>query len=154
MAPLLQVCVGGAKGRRRQTGWLDGQLLPPSAAYCTLMSFRLVALDKRQGVRLVGIGETLRHALAKLVMRAAGEQANTACGNFQLCAGLKAGIEGATHAVGHKRLERSRQRQREDESRRTMEEKGTESVAAVFANFNKETAGTEEEAAEGLEAAL
>ena len=40
----------------------------------------------------MGIGETLRRALAKLVMRAAREQAKTACGNLQLCAGLKAGI--------------------------------------------------------------
>ena len=48
----------------------------------------------------MGIGETLRRALAKLVMRAAGEQAKTACGNLQLCAGLEAGIEGATHTVG------------------------------------------------------
>ena len=48
----------------------------------------------------MGIRETLRRALAKLVMRAAGEQAKTACGNLQLCAGLEAGIEGDTHAVG------------------------------------------------------
>ena len=68
------------------------------------MAFRLVALDKRPGVRPVGIGETLRRALAKLVMRAAGEQAKMACGNLQLCAGLKAGIEGETHAVGQRRV--------------------------------------------------
>ena len=36
---------------------------PPWAAYCALMSCRLVALDKRPGVRPVGIGETLRQAL-------------------------------------------------------------------------------------------
>ena len=36
-----------------------------------------------------------------LVMRADGDQAKTACGNIQLCAGLKAGIEGAKHTVGH-----------------------------------------------------
>ena len=48
----------------------------------------------------MGIGETLRRDLAKLVMRAAGDQAKTACGNLQLCAGLKSGIEGATHDVG------------------------------------------------------
>ena len=70
------------------------------------MAFRLVALDKRPGVRPAGIGETLRRALAKLVMRAAGNQAKTVCGNVQLCAGLKGGIEGATHAIGHRRLER------------------------------------------------
>ena len=47
----------------------------------------------------MGIGETLRWALAKLVMRAAGDQAKTACDNLQLCAVLEAGIEGATHAM-------------------------------------------------------
>ena len=81
---------------------------PPWAAYRALMACRLVALDKRPGVRLVGIGETLRRALAKLVMRAAGEQAKMACGNLQLCAGLKAGIEGLIHAVGKRRVERVR----------------------------------------------
>ena len=54
----------------------------------------------------MGIGETLCRALAKLVMRAFGDQEETACGNLQLCAGLKAGKEGATHAVGQRRLER------------------------------------------------
>ena len=54
----------------------------------------------------MGIGETLRRALAKLVMRAAGDQAKTACGNLQLCAGLEAGIEGVTHSVGQRRVER------------------------------------------------
>ena len=71
---------------------------PPWAAYLALMACRLVALDKRPGVRPVGIGETLRRALAKLVMRAAGEQAKTACGDLQLCAGLAAGIEGANQS--------------------------------------------------------
>ena len=55
--------------------------------------------DKRLGVRPVGIGEMLRQALDKLVMRTAGDQANTECGNQQLCAGLEAGIEGETHVV-------------------------------------------------------
>ena len=65
---------------------------PPWAAYRALMACRLVALDKRPRVLPVGIGETLRQALAKLVMRAAGERAKTACNNLQLCAGLEAGI--------------------------------------------------------------
>ena len=73
---------------------------PPWAAYRALMVFRLVALDKRPGVSPVGIGETLRRALAKLVMRAAEDQAKTACSNLHLCAGLEDGIEGATHAIG------------------------------------------------------
>ena len=79
---------------------------PPWSAYRALMACRLVALDKRPGVRPVGIGETLRRTLAKLVMRAAGDQAKTACGNLQLCAGLEAGIEGDTHTLGQRRVER------------------------------------------------
>ena len=55
---------------------------PPWAAYRALMACHLVALDKRPGVRPVGIGETLRWALAKLVMRAAGDQAKTAYGTL------------------------------------------------------------------------
>ena len=70
------------------------------------MACHLVALDKRPGVRLVGIWKTLHRALAKIVMRSAGDQANTACGNLQQFPGLKASIEGATHAVGQRRLKR------------------------------------------------
>ena len=92
--------------------WLTGWLTPPPpwAAYRALVVCRLVGLDKRPGVRPVGIGETLRRALDKLVMRAAGDQAKRACGNLQLCAGLEAGIEGATHAVGKRRLATVRDR--------------------------------------------
>ena len=62
-------------------GWMANSSLP-WAAYCALMACRLVALDKRSRVRSVGIGETLQRALAKLVMRSAGEQAMTECGNL------------------------------------------------------------------------
>ena len=54
----------------------------PWAAYRALMVCCLVALYKRPWVRPVGIGETLCQALAKLVMKAAGDQAKTACGNI------------------------------------------------------------------------
>ena len=81
---------------------------PPWAAYSALMACCLVALDKRPGVCPVVIGKTLCRALAKLVMRAARDQAKTACGNLQLCAGLEAGIEGANDAVGQRRLKRVR----------------------------------------------
>ena len=78
-----------------------------------------MALDKRPGVCPVGIGETLRQDLTKLVMRATRYKAKTACGNLRLCVGLEAGIEGATHAVGQRILKRSRERRREEEARRT-----------------------------------
>ena len=57
---------------------------PPWAAYRALMEFCLVALDKRTGVCLVEIGETLRRSMDKLVMMEAGDQSKTACGNLQL----------------------------------------------------------------------
>ena len=114
------------------------------------------ARDKRPGVRPVGIGETLRWALAKLVMRAAGEQAKTACGNLQLYAGLEAGIEGATQAARQRRVERVRERrvEGEDEEATEAEEEEGGEVLAGLDNLRIETVRTEEEAAEGLAAAL
>ena len=101
----------------------------------------------------VGIWETLHRTLAKLVMRAAGDQAKTACGNLQLCAGLEARIEGATHAVGQRRLERvRRRRQDEEEAGNSEEEEERGGVSGILNNLTIEMAGTEKEAAEHLEA--
>ena len=122
------------------------------------MACCLAALDKRPGVRPVGIGYLLRQALAKLVMRAAGDQAKTECGNLQLCAGLEAGIEGATHAVGHRRLARVRERRGEEEEEKySAEEEEEEDSGMMMARLNNlriETEETEEEATEGLAKAL
>ena len=52
----------------------------------------------------MGIGETLCQDLAKLIMRTSGDQSKTACRDLHLCAGLKAGIEGATCAMGQRML--------------------------------------------------
>ena len=61
------------------------------------------------------IRDTLCQALAKPVIKAAEDQAKTACGNLLLCVGLKDNIEGETHAVEQSILERSRVRRREEE---------------------------------------
>ena len=100
------------------------------------MACRLVALDKRPGVLLTGIGETLRRSLAKLVITAAGDQAKTACGNLPLCAGLKAGTEGATHAVGKWRLERIRQRLGEEDEEAAEVTEEEEESGDVLAGIN------------------
>ena len=70
------------------------------------MACCLVALNKRPGVHPVEIGETFRRDISKLVMRAEEDQANTACGSLQLCAGIEARIEGGTHAVVQRRRDR------------------------------------------------
>ena len=70
------------------------------------MACHIVALDKRPGVRLLRIGETLLHAIAKLLMRSAGDQVKKVCGILQLCAGLEAGIEGDTHSMARRQHER------------------------------------------------
>ena len=91
-------------------------------------------------------------------MRAAKDQAKTVCGNLELCAGLEAGIEGATHPVGQRRLERVRARRVETEDKAATEaeeeEEGSGYALAGITNLRIETAGTEEEAAEVLEEAL
>ena len=56
----------------RLAGWMANSSLS-LAAYRALMACHLVVLNKRLWVRPVGIGETLRRALAKLIMRAAGD---------------------------------------------------------------------------------
>ena len=64
-----------------------------------LVSNRLIALDKCPGVRLVGIGETLRCIIGKMVCTATRLDLEVQCGTDQLCTGIKCGIEGAVHAM-------------------------------------------------------
>ena len=63
------------------------------------MSNRLFALDKFPGVRPVGIGETLRRIIGKIVCTVTRLDLAMQCGTDQLCAGIKCGIEGAVHAM-------------------------------------------------------
>ena len=70
----------------------------------------------------MGKGEMFRRALDILVMRASGDKAKTACGNLQLCAGLEAGIERATRAIGQRRIDKVRARQNGEEEAGDSEE--------------------------------
>ena len=113
-----------------------------------------MALDKSPGVRPLGIWETLHRSLDKLIKRAAGDQAKTACGNLQLCIGLNSGIEVATHAVGQQRFERVRRERNEEEAGSAEVEEESENFYGLLNNLTIETAVTEEDAAEGLKAIL
>ena len=64
-----------------------------------LMSVRLIALDKCPGVRSNGIGECLRRIMCKCMAEATKKDLEETCGSQQLACGVKAGIEGAVHAV-------------------------------------------------------
>ena len=64
------------------------------------MACREMALGKDPiGIRHIGIGDIWRRAMAKGVLKVAGPLATLECGVDQLCAGLKAGVEGGVHAV-------------------------------------------------------
>ena len=58
-----------------------------------------MALEKRPGILLIGIGKIWHRLLAKCVLKVADAEAKDAYGNMQLCAGLEAGIEGAVHVA-------------------------------------------------------
>ena len=45
------------------------------AAYCAFMSGWMIAIDKQPGVRPVGIGETWRLLLGKIVLKVTGPEA-------------------------------------------------------------------------------
>ena len=80
------------------TGWVANEHVP-WAAIRALRACRLAALDKQPGVRPVGIGETISRLMSKVVLYLCGFQATDSASNFNLCAGLPAGIEGAVHAM-------------------------------------------------------
>ena len=72
---------------------------PPWAAYRATKNCRLAALDKRSGVRPVGIALIWDRMVCKLVLSSTGLNTRMACGSKQLYAGLEARIESAVQAM-------------------------------------------------------
>ena len=78
--------------------WL-GCFKPEYAKIRALNHVRLLAVDKEPGVRPLGCGEIWMRLISGTILDQCKERARDACNNVQLCAGLQAGIEGATHAM-------------------------------------------------------
>jgi len=64
-----------------------------------LLAGKLFALDKKPGVRPIGIGEVLRRLIAKLILHVTKANIMSSAGSLQLCAGQEAGAEAAVHAM-------------------------------------------------------
>ena len=72
---------------------------PPWTTYRAFMSVRMIALDKQPGVCPVGVREMWRRLFANIVLKVKVPEATMACQDDQLCAGIKAAIDGAIHGV-------------------------------------------------------
>ena len=103
----------GAAGPRVSTHTAGEGFAPPSNLPLTtsgvsfvdlkglssLLSCRLIALDKCPGVRPIGICETARRIISKAVLSVAKGDLQDSAGSLQLCAGQISGIETAVHAM-------------------------------------------------------
>ena len=89
-----ELCDALAKcARRLATTYVDPT---PLEAY---VACRLIPLDKKPGVRPIGIGEVMRRILGKAILRLTNQDIKEAAGSLQLCAGQENGIEAAIHAM-------------------------------------------------------
>ncbi len=72
---------------------------PPYAAYRAVNTVRAVALNKTPGVRPLGVVEVWMRLWSDCSHTKSKVDATNACGNTQLCAGLRSGIKANLHTV-------------------------------------------------------
>ena len=65
----------------------------------SLTACRLIALDKKPGVRPIGIGEVSRRIICKAIISVIQDEIKEVAGTVQLCAGQEAGCEAGVHAM-------------------------------------------------------
>ena len=78
--------------------WL-GNRRTPLVANQSMMSIRLIALDKHPGARPAGVSETWRRLMVNCIRRVTGQESKAACGTKQLSDIVEVRIEGGIHAM-------------------------------------------------------
>ena len=74
------------------------------AGLAAFIACRLIPLDKQPCVRPIGISETMRRIVSKVILRVTKAAIQSAVGSLQLCAGQDAGCEAAIHAERSSRV--------------------------------------------------
>ena len=64
-----------------------------------LLRMQTFSLKQKSWVRSIGIGEVIRRILGRTVITAFRKKILESAGDFQLCAGQRAGCEAAVHAL-------------------------------------------------------
>ena len=93
--------VPSEKLRKEIAKWVEllSNRSPPYALYRAMNNSRVLPADIKPGVRPLAAGKTTMRLISACNIAQTGRQATTTCGNTQLCAGTRAGIEGNLHAV-------------------------------------------------------
>ena len=84
---------GAALGRRVCTEFVD------PASLEAFLACRLIPVDKKPGVRPIGVCEVLRRVVGKAVMTVVKADVVVATGPVQLCAGIEGGSEAAVNTL-------------------------------------------------------
>ena len=75
----------------------------PWAAYCALIAFNLVEMDKRTGASSLDIGETLQRSLAKIILMGLGNRQRPPVITPKYEKALSLELRGRTHYVEQRR---------------------------------------------------
>ena len=113
------------KALREQIALLSKNLATKLYHPCLIAAYiasRLIPLDKKTGIRPIGIGEVIRRIIGKTISHHSIDEIKEAAGPLQTCAGHGAGAEAAIHAM-----------------RQIFENEGTDAVLLIDASnaFNR-----------------
>ena len=63
------------------------------------LASRVVTLEKKPGIRQVGVGETIRRIAGKFISMILKTDITDASAPLQICGGVEGGVEASVHAV-------------------------------------------------------